>query len=161
LLHATDPILPFDLTEATFMVEGFRAGLSTAELLALQIRQLKKHDADIKQAAATLKSVRFKSKEQFEKQFIRKLQKDSYKPGELVLMCNTRVKSSLDRKTKPRYLGPYEVERKTRGGAYILNELDGTLYPQNNVAAFRLLPYITRDHWFMKTGWLGDDDEDN
>jgi hypothetical protein len=23
LLHATDPILPFDLTEATFMVEGF------------------------------------------------------------------------------------------------------------------------------------------
>jgi hypothetical protein len=23
LLHATDPILPFDLTEATFLVEGF------------------------------------------------------------------------------------------------------------------------------------------
>ena len=161
LLHATDPILPFDLTEATFLVEGFRAGLTTAELLALRVRQLKKHDQDIKRAANTLKTARFKSKEQFEKRFIKKLQKESYKPGELVLMRNTRVETGLDRKTKPRYLGPYEVERKTRGGAYILNELDGTPYPQNNVAAFRLLPYITRDHWFMKTGWLGDDEEED
>lgn len=23
------------------------------------------------------------------------------------------------------------------------------------VAAYRILPYISRDHWFMKTGWLG------
>jgi hypothetical protein len=161
LLHATDPILPFDLTEATFMVEGFYSGMSTAELLALRARQLCKHDQDIKKAAATLKAARFKSKEQFEKRFIKKLQKESYKEGELVLMRNTRIETALNRKTQARYLGPYEVGRKTRGGAYMLYELDGTPYSENNVAAFRLLPYITRDHWFMKRGWLGNDEEDD
>jgi hypothetical protein len=160
LLHATDPILPFDLTEATFLVEGFRSRLSTAELLALHARQLGRHEEDIKKAAETLKAARFKSKEQFERRFIKKLQKEHYKSGELVLLRNTRVEASLNRKTQPRYLGPFEVGRKTRGGAYELLELDGTPYPLNNVAAFRLLPYISRDHWFMKRGWLGDDEED-
>jgi hypothetical protein len=35
LLHGTDPILPFDLAEATFMVNGFRPGMTTTELLTL------------------------------------------------------------------------------------------------------------------------------
>ena len=35
LLHGVHPILPFDLTEATFMISSYRAGLSSAELLAL------------------------------------------------------------------------------------------------------------------------------
>jgi hypothetical protein len=39
LLHATDPILPFNLTEATFMVEGSHSGMTTAELLALCMHQ--------------------------------------------------------------------------------------------------------------------------
>jgi hypothetical protein len=143
------------------MVEGFHSGMTTAELLALRVRQLCKHDEDIKKAAQILKAARFKSKEQFEKRFAKKLQKDHYKEGELVLMRNTRVETALNCKTQPRYLGPYEVGRKTCGGAYVLYKLDGAPYPENNVAAFRLLPYITRDHWFMKRGWLGDDDEED
>jgi len=47
------------------------------------------------------------------------------------------------RKTKPRYLGPYEVVRQTKGGSYILMEMDGHIGRQG-YAAFRLLPYITR-----------------
>jgi transposase InsO family protein len=39
LLHGVDPVLPFDLAEATFMVDGYRTGMSTEELLALRIRQ--------------------------------------------------------------------------------------------------------------------------
>ena len=49
----------------------------------------------------------------------------------------------LNRKTKPRYLGPYEVCRRTQGGSYVLKELDGTILRQG-VAAFRLLPYVSR-----------------
>src|SRR6202000_1690194 len=52
LLHGTEPILPFDLAEATFLVEGFRPGLTTTELLTLRIRQLGKHERDIQKAAA-------------------------------------------------------------------------------------------------------------
>jgi hypothetical protein len=44
----------------------------------------------------------------------------------------------------PRYLGPYEVARKTARGSYILKELDGALH-QQRYAAFRLILYIRRD----------------
>jgi hypothetical protein len=50
----------------------------------------------------------------------------------------------LNRKTKPQYLGPYEVDRKTREGSYVLKELDGTILRQG-AAAFRLYPYISGD----------------
>lgn len=160
LLHATDPVLPFDLTEATFLVEGFRAGISTSELLSLRIRQLHKHEEDIARAAETLRKSRFKSKAQFEKRFHRKLQKDLYKPGELVLIRNTAVEVQMNRKDKPRYLGPYQVVRKNKGGAYILAEVDGAVLHER-VAAFRLIPYITRHHEFMKSGWMADSDSDD
>jgi hypothetical protein len=150
LLHTTDPILPFDLTEATFLVKGFHCGISTAELLALHACQLSRHEEDIKKAAETLKATQFKSKEQFKRRFIKKLQKDHYKSGELVLLQNTHVEGTLNRKTQPRYLGPFEVGWKTCGGTYEILELDRTPYPLNNVAVFRLLLYISRDHWFMK-----------
>ncbi len=46
-------------------------------------------------------------------------------------------------KTNPRYLGPYEVVWKTTGGTYKLQELDGAIFDKN-IAAFWLLPYVTR-----------------
>ena len=46
-------------------------------------------------------------------------------------------------KTDPQYLGPYKVVRRTYGGAYKLRELDGTEMSRS-IAAFRLLPYVTR-----------------
>ena len=155
LLHGTEPVLPFDLAEATFLVEGFRPGLSTTDLLTLRIRQLAKHETDIQKAATTLKNSRFYSKRQFEQKFKNRLQRTEYKKGELVLIRNVALEMevSLKRKTEDRYLGPYQVECRNKGGAYILRELDGTLLRSNPTAAFRLLPYITRDHWFMRTGW--------
>ena len=55
---------------------------------------------------------------------------------------------SHDRKHKPHYLGPYEVFKRTIKGNYCLKEFDGT--PLNyTYAAFRVLPYISRDHAFM------------
>jgi len=47
LLHGTNPLLPLDLFEATFLTEGFRSGMSTSELLALRIRQLHRHESDL------------------------------------------------------------------------------------------------------------------
>jgi hypothetical protein len=162
LLHATLPVLPFDLAESTFLVDGFYSGMSTSELLALRIRQLQKHPEDIARAAETLRQSRFKSKLQFEKRFRHRLQKKEHKSGDLVLLRNSKLDMSigLDAKTEDRYLGPYEVHRKNKGGAYILKELDGSMLKGDPVAAFRLLPYITRDHWFMRTGWMGPEPAD-
>jgi RNase H-like domain found in reverse transcriptase/Integrase zinc binding domain len=144
LLHGIDPVLPFDLTEATYLVEGFRRNMSTEELLALRIRQLAKHQEDIDSAASTIAKSRFRSKEQFEKHFRRRIQTQTFSSGDLVLVRNSRVEDELNKKSKPRYLGPYEVVRQTRGGSYVLKELDGTV-SRRGVAAFRLLPYHSRN----------------
>ncbi|KAH7917221.1 hypothetical protein BV22DRAFT_1026794 [Leucogyrophana mollusca] len=149
LLHGVHPVLPFDLSEATFMVDGFYSGMSSSDLLALRIRQLDKRPEDLMNAAQVLKKARFKSKEQFERKFRRRLRREMYEEGDLVLARNTRVEKELNRKTKPRYLGPFEVVRRTKGGSYVLREMDGTI-SRRGIAAFRLLPYITRDYDLLR-----------
>jgi transposase InsO family protein len=159
LLHGTHPILPFDLTEASFMVNGFTTNMSTSDLLALRIRQLERHPDDILQAAQVLREARFRSKAQFERRFHRKLRHSFYQTGDLVLVRNTAVEKELNRKTKPRYLGPYEIDRRTKGGSYVLKEMDGTVLRQG-VAAFRLYPYIERGSKLLES-LLRDDFSDD
>ena len=123
----------------------YQAGFSTTELLAARIRQLEKKPEDLARAAEVLKQNRLRSKAQFEKRFMARLCKDHYEPGTLVLVRNVAVEKEMNRKSKPQYLGPYEVVRQTRNGAYILQEIDGTLLKQK-VAAFRVVPYISRSN---------------
>lgn len=58
-------------------------------------------------------------------------------------MRNTALDKSLNRKMRPRYLGPLVVVERNYGGAYIVCELDGTIL-HRPVAAFRLIPYFAR-----------------
>jgi transposase InsO family protein len=143
LLHGVHPVLPFDLADATFLVDGFKSGLSSVDLLVLRMRQLERRKEDLAAAAKALRKARFKSKEEYEWKYRRRLRREHYKPGELVLLRNSGEEMKMNRKTKPRYLGPYEVVRKTTGGSYVLQELDGTSLIQG-AAAFRLLPYVSR-----------------
>ena len=78
LLYGTHPILPFDLAEATFMISSYRAGLSTAELLALRICQLEKHPKDIQRASDAIRRSRLASKAQFEKRFSHRLRQTPF-----------------------------------------------------------------------------------
>ena len=72
-----------------------------------------------------------------------------YKRGDLVLVRNTAIEMSHDCKHKPQYIGTYKVIKRTHGGNYKLKELDGTVL-HYTYAAFCILPYITRDHEFMR-----------
>ncbi|KZP07209.1 hypothetical protein FIBSPDRAFT_666722, partial [Athelia psychrophila] len=140
LLYGVHPILPLDLCDISFMVEGFVKGISTSDLLVLRMKQLERHEDDIASAAAVLKAARYRSKAQFEKRFHKVLNYDFYNPGDLVIIRNSKDEMTLGKKTMKRYLGPFEVDRRTRNGAYVIKELDGT-YIRTSVAAFRLYPY--------------------
>ena len=151
LLHGTHPILPMDLADATFLVDGFLTGISSTELLVLRMKQLERREEDIEAAAKALRKARFKSKEEYEWKYRRRMRREHFKPGDLVLLRNTGEEMKMNRKTKPRYLGPYEVDRRTKGGSYVLKELDGTML-REGAAAFRLLPYVSRyDKKVLKT----------
>lgn len=123
---------------------------------------LEKRDEDMADAAERLARARFKSKEQFERRFARKLSSRIFEHGDLVLVRNTQVEKELDRKTKPRYLGPFKVVRRTQGGSYVIQELDGAI-SRRGIAAFRLIPYIARDATRLQAVMEGvlDDKEDS
>jgi hypothetical protein len=67
-----------------------------------------------------------------------------FEEGALVLVRNTCIEMELNRKTKPQYLGPVVILRRTKGGAYILSELDGGV-AKMRYAAFPLIPYLSRN----------------
>jgi len=129
LLHGVHPFLPCDLADATFMVTEFKTGMNDAELLAARTRQILKMPQDLEKARQILRNSRIRSKEAYETKFARRLQKETYEPGTLVLVRNNPIENSvsIERKTANRYMGPYQVVRRTQGGSYVLEEMNGNL----------------------------------
>ena len=145
LLHGVHPFLPCDLADATFMVTEFKPGMTDAELLAARTRQILRMPQDVEKARQILKKSRIRSKEAYEHKFARQLQRQEYEPGMLVLIRNNPIENSvsIERKTASRYIGPYRIVRRTQGGSYVLEEMNGNLL-RHTTAAFRLIPYIQR-----------------
>ena len=83
--------------------------MPTSELIALRIRQLYRKHKDVDQASQALIRTRLKSKEEFEERYKSRLTRTEYKEGDLVLLRNSKIEKSMDRKTRPRYLGPFQV----------------------------------------------------
>ena len=143
MAHGIHPLLPFDITEATYLAPTQDFGMSTEDLIALRARQLAKRPEEIEDMRKRVTDARQRNLEQFERRHQSRIVDFDFQPGSLVLVRNTRVEESLNRKTKPRYLGPVVVVRKTPGTSYVIAELDGT-QSQLRIAGFRLIPYFPR-----------------
>ena len=76
-----------------------------------------------------------------------------YMPVVLVLMRNTRIEKSLNKKMKLQYLGPLIVVSRNKEEAYILCKLDGSVL-QNPIAQFCVLPYFDRKSIFLPEGFI-------
>jgi len=141
MAHGVEPLLPFDITLATFLVPNLTKPLSTTDLIAIHARQLEMREDDLASIRDNVLKARLASIHQFKCRYENTLLAYDFKPGDLVLMRNSTTESNIGCKTKPRYVGPMVVLRRTRNGAYHLAELDGAV-SKLCYATFQLVPYF-------------------
>ena len=154
MVHGVEPILPFDLAQATFLVPDLTKPLSTRDLLAVHARQLQKHSADLAAIHDRVLASRYTSIRQFEKHYANTICDFDFTLGSLVLVRNTNL--GMD-KMKPCYLGPMIVLRRSCNGTYRLGELDGAI-SSLRYAAFRLIPYYACSQSFIPVTQVVDSD---
>jgi hypothetical protein len=69
MVHSVEPVLPFDITLATFLVPNLTDKLSTVDLIATRTRQLLKRDNNLAAIHSNILKSCFESVYQFKHQF--------------------------------------------------------------------------------------------
>ena len=67
----------------------------------------------------------------------------NFKLGDLVLIQNTTIEKSLNCKMCARYIGPLIIIPRNRGSAYIISELNGSVF-DCPIATFCVIPYFAQ-----------------
>ena len=111
LLTGAEPVTPLDVQEATWLVEPPTGLMATEDLIAARARALAKHQVHVAEAMKRVDAEKRKRVEEYTKANKATIKDWNFTRGDLVLMRNTAVESSLNKKMKPRYLGPMVVVR--------------------------------------------------
>ncbi|KAG5640152.1 hypothetical protein DXG03_000908 [Asterophora parasitica] len=130
--------------ESTYLQPPPDSILSTTDLIACHAIALQKQASNLAHLHTDVFAAHRQATLQFKCIHARTVRDFDFQPGSLVLMCNTKVEKSLNRKMRPQYLGPLVIVSQNHSSAYIVCELNGSILHQP-VATFRLLPYLTRE----------------
>ncbi|TFK20819.1 hypothetical protein FA15DRAFT_599049 [Coprinopsis marcescibilis] len=101
---------------------------------------LQKRPKDLKAIRDTLHKSHIRSSKEFEKIYRESIRNFDLQPGNLVLVRNSKLDSSIGYKNKPRYVGLMVVVQRTQQGSYILAELDGSV-SKLRFTAYQIIPY--------------------
>jgi hypothetical protein len=131
----THPLLPFDIAEASYLLPPPSSILSSTDLIMCRAIALQKRHDHLTSLHSKVYKVRLDAAMCFEKEHSHTIQNFDFKLGDLVLLCNMAIEKALNCKMRLHYTGPLIVISHNKGGAYILTELDGSLF-NHPMAAF-------------------------
>jgi hypothetical protein len=135
------PILPFYIAEAIYLQPPPTSVMLSTDLISHRAITLQKCSANINALYSKVYQAWLKAACWFEQQHLCTLKDFDFQCGSLVLMHNTQIEKSLNKRMCARYIRPLIVVSHNYGGAHILSELDGTVL-HHPIAAFCLLPYF-------------------
>jgi hypothetical protein len=95
------PLLPLDIAEATYLQPPPDSILSLTDLIARRAIALQKRSADLEQLYSKVYTARLEAAKCFELIHSRTIRDYNFAKGDLVLMRNTQIEKSLDRKMRP------------------------------------------------------------
>ncbi|KNZ72450.1 hypothetical protein J132_02961 [Termitomyces sp. J132] len=146
MVTGAHPTLPLDLVEATWLIELPEWPLSTEELFGYCAWALAKHHQHVEEMRERVRKDKLQWALKFAEEHKNSIKDFNFKSLDLVLVKNMITESSHSAKMLPHFHGPMVVIAKTRGGNYIVVELDGSVC-KTRVAAFRVTPTELEDDW--------------
>jgi hypothetical protein len=144
LLYLTEPVLPIDKLDSTWLISEWDTISSHSSLLAARARQLIRRHEDLQVVAQKLEAARLAGILYHDKKNAHRL-RQPLEPGDLVLIQNVKLETQWGLKLADRWFGPYEIRERLPRGSYLLKEVGPNgAHLLKAFAAFRLRRFFPR-----------------